>query len=63
MLRRQGVPGAADRARAHFARSVELSAGFEASPYVVQYYATHIGRARQGIEKLLALVSDGWRRG
>jgi hypothetical protein len=34
-----------------------------ASRYVVQYYGAHLERADCKVETLLALVSDGWRRG
>jgi hypothetical protein len=37
-------------------------AALDASSYVVQYYAVHLERVGANVEKLLALVSDGWRR-
>jgi uncharacterized protein YeeX (DUF496 family) len=33
-----------------------------ASPYIIQYYGTHLERAQADASTLLTLVSDGWRR-
>ena len=34
-----------------------------ASAYLMRYYGAHLERSKSGVEALLALVSDGWRRG
>ncbi len=34
----------------------------DVSPYIIQYYSTHLIRAHCGVQDFVALVSEGWKR-